>query len=332
VELKPLPPVAPAPGRRWLLALSGGGYRGLFTAQILKRLEEQVGPLHLVFDLIAGTSIGSILTLGLAHGMPAVDLVEFFQRDGLTIFPEQTLMRRVRNLLRAKYPATALTECLSGVFDGHDFGTLKTKVIVPAVSLTDSGPALFRTANGTQARSPETLRDAALASAAAPTYFPPHTIGAQQFVDGGLISNSPDLLAITEASAALGWPLSGLHLVSIGTTETPTGLAWQAKPGRWGILRWAWKLRLLEQMMAAQAKLSRESAHLTLSERFFAIDSIRGPDQNRVVGLDRASKEATQTLIAMADVAWEETLAHRGAMLEALKRHRRPAPDTKKAS
>jgi predicted acylesterase/phospholipase RssA len=315
--------MAPAPERRWLLALSGGGYRGLFTAQILARLEAEVGPLHKIFDLIAGTSIGSILALGLARGMPALELVEFFKTHGSAIFPELTPWQRLRNLWRSKYPANALASCLAGVFQSEDFATLKTRVIIPAVDLTDSGPALFRTKSGSQPASSAMLRDAALASAAAPTYFPPHSIGARQFADGGLIANSPDSVAMSEATAALGWPLTSIHLLSIGTTEIPSGLAWQAYPGNWGIVRWAWALRLINQMMAAQAKLARESAQLTLGRRYFAIDSIRSPDQNRVVGLDRASSNATQTLIGMADAAWDETRSREAAMIEALKRHAR---------
>jgi uncharacterized protein len=317
-----LPYIEPAPERRWVLALSGGGYRGLFTAQVLARLEAEVGPLHRIFDLMAGTSIGSILALGLASNVSAAELVAFFEREGEAIFPRLSLIQRVRTLVRSKYPSDALQTCLAGVFEGGGFETLKTRVIVPAVALTDSGPALFRTQNGAQARSSASLKDAALASAAAPTYFPPHTIGAQQYVDGGLIANSPDAVALVEATAVLGWPMGTVNMLSIGTTETPTGKAYQLKPRRWGILRWAWKLTLLEQMMAAQAKLARSSARLMLGSRFVAIDSIRGPDQSRVVGLDRASPQATQTLKAMADVAWDDIRANNPGLIEALKRRR----------
>jgi uncharacterized protein len=116
VVTKGLPEIAAAPERRWVLALSGGGYRGLFTAQVLQRLEAELQrPLHEVFDLIAGTSIGSILALALASGLPAAQLVEFFRREGAAIFPPLSLWQRVRVLFRSKYSSAALRSCLQGV-------------------------------------------------------------------------------------------------------------------------------------------------------------------------------------------------------------------------
>jgi patatin-like phospholipase/acyl hydrolase len=319
-----LPTITPAPERRWILALSGGGYRGLFTAQFLARLEAELGrPLHTVFDLMAGTSIGSILALGLARGLPAQELVEFFRREGEGIFPKATLWRRARQLFRSKYSAAALTGALETAFVRSSFATLNTQVIVPAVGLTDSGPVIFRSRNGALPASIESLHDAALASSAAPTYFPPHTIGEQHYVDGGLIANSPDALALIEATAVLGWPLRTLHLLSVGTTAIETGLPYQPHTARWGILRWGWKLRLLEQLMAAQAKLSRQSARTSLGSRFVHVDAIRGEAQDRMIALDRASEIATNTLFALADTAWQRFREHEGAALESLKLRRR---------
>ena len=319
-----LPRLATAPQRRWILALSGGGYRGLFTAQFLARLEEEIGrPLHSVFDLIAGTSIGSILALGLGKGVPASELVDFFTREGTSIFPAATLLRSARRLLRAKYSSQALSDALETALVRATFESLKTHVIVPAVNLTDSGPVVFRTRNGALPASTVPLHDAALASSAAPTYFPPHLIGTQPYVDGGLIANSPDSLAVVEATAVLGWRLDSLHLLSVGTTFVESGLAAIPKPEKWGFLRWGWSLQLLEQMMTAQAKLSRDTARLSLGSRFVGIDAVRGASQDRVIALDCATAAATQTLINMANVAWERTREKDSQALQALKLHRR---------
>lgn len=307
-----------------MLALSGGGYRGLFTAQFLARLETDLGrPLHTVFDLIAGTSIGSILALGLAGGMGAAHLVEFFERNGPSIFPPRPLWQRPLALLQPKYSAHALAAALRSALAASTFESLKTHVIVPAVGLTDSAPAMFRSRNGAFAASAERLSDAALASSAAPTYFPPHRIGSQYYVDGGLIANSPDAVALVEATAVLGWRLESIHLLSVGTTAVETGLPPPADVNRWGWLRWAWKRTLLEQMMAAQAKLARQSAQLSLGRRFLAVDAVRAELQDRAVALDRATPLATKTLLSLADAAWDKMTSAEPAVLEALKRHRR---------
>ena len=319
-----LPRLPTAPQRRWILALSGGGYRGLFTAQFLARLEQEIGrPLHSVFDLIAGTSIGSILALGLAKGVPASELVDFFTREGPSIFPAPTLLQSVRRLLRAKYSSQALSDALETALVRATFDSLETRVIVPAVNLTDSGPAVFRTRNGAQPASTVPLHDAALASSAAPTYFPPHLIGTQPYVDGGLIANSPDSLALFEATAVLGWRLDSLHLLSVGTTHVESGLSSLSKPANWGLLRWGWNLQLLEQMMTAQAKLSRDTARLSLGSRYIGIDAVRGASQDRVIALDLATTAATQTLMNMADVAWERAREKDAQALQAMKLHRR---------
>ncbi len=290
---------------------------------MLARLESELGrPLYRAFDLIAGTSIGSILALALARGVAAADLVDFFRREGSVIFPKATLWRSVQRWLHPKYSADAPKGSLEAALADGTFATLKTHVLVPAVALADSSPAVFRTQNGAQPASSVSLVDAALASSAAPTYFSPHTIGNQQYVDGGLIANSPDAMALTEANAVIGWPLSTLHVLSVGTTAVPTGQA--VEPGgHWGLLRWGWKLTLLEQMMAAQAKLSRDSARQSLGARFLAIDAVRAPEQDCVIGLDRASRVATQTLTAMADAAWERVRGEEAQVIELLKLHHR---------
>ena len=63
-----------------ILALSGGGFKGLYTAKVLERLEEELKvPVAQKFDLIAGTSIGGIIALALAYEIPSSQIVDFFQ-------------------------------------------------------------------------------------------------------------------------------------------------------------------------------------------------------------------------------------------------------------
>jgi patatin-like phospholipase/acyl hydrolase len=169
------------------------------------------------------------------------------------------------------------------------------------------------------------VSDAALASSAAPTYFQPHTVGQQHYVDGGLIANSPDSLAINEATAVLGWPVGTVHLLSVGTTYVEVGVAFKPKLAHWGIARWGYRLTLLEQMMSAQAKLSRDMAQRTLSGRFYQIDAMRSEDQNQSIALDRASPIATSTLLAMAQNSWHTTRGSAAGrtMLQSLSLHQK---------
>jgi len=79
-----------------ILTLSGGGYRGLYAAKVLADLEEQTNqPIGRYFDLIAGTSIGGIVALAVAHEIPMKDVVDMFVEHGQNIFKKQRLNRPV---------------------------------------------------------------------------------------------------------------------------------------------------------------------------------------------------------------------------------------------
>lgn len=95
-----------------ILSLSGGGYRGLYTATVLAELEEALGgtPLARSFDLITGTSVGGILALGLALEIPAARLAELFEHHGQQIFQRQFSFC---GYFRARYGSTSLRKLLS---------------------------------------------------------------------------------------------------------------------------------------------------------------------------------------------------------------------------
>jgi patatin-like phospholipase/acyl hydrolase len=70
-----------------ILSLSGGGFLGLYTVSVLAGLEEVVGgPIARHFDLLAGTSVGGIIALGLAAEIPAHTIKEAFEQNGTAIF------------------------------------------------------------------------------------------------------------------------------------------------------------------------------------------------------------------------------------------------------
>lgn len=310
-------------GRRWLLCLSGGGYRGLFTARVLAQLESEIGaPLHRAFDLVAGTSIGSILALGVAFGTPVEQLVALFEQHGRDIFPKRTLARAVGSLVRPRYATETLESLLAGKFDAKGFDRLKTLALVPAVNLTEARHHVFRSANGSAPASTCSLVDAALASAAAPTYFLPRIVDDVMYADGGLIANKPDTLAVIEALSVLRWDRLDVQVLSIGATAPLAGLPTSASPRRWGIVGWMWGAKLIEQMMSAQATLALDSARTLVPDQVVEIDVEQSQAQSEVVGLDRASPEATKTLNGLAESAWSRFIASpRGAqVVEELRR------------
>src|SRR5438067_651767 len=206
-----------------ILCLSGGGYRGLYTATLLEALEKEAQkPLAEVFDLIAGTSIGGILAIGLAAGVRAATLRECFEDNGGAIFPHfyqvrghNIFPRPSRGMLRRRYSVAGLRATIEAVFakapDIQVLEHLKAKVLIASVDVTNNGPRLF----GVDANSLSTpLLDVALATSAAPTYFPEHRFGTSIFVDGGLIANAPDVIALIHSLQSAAAPQ--IQMLSIG--------------------------------------------------------------------------------------------------------------------
>ncbi len=224
---------------RRLLALDGGGIRGVLTLAILREIERLVGqPLCEYFDYIAGTSTGAILATGLALGMSVDELTTFYRDTGPDMFERTRYLQRLNSL----YNNGPLERKLKEVFgEQTDLkpGRLKTLLLVVTRNVTTDSP--WPVSNNPEARYNDVARrDCNLrvplwqlvrASTAAPVYFPPEVIRfdpdnasrAFVFVDGGVTPyNNPAFLLFrfaTEPAYRLEWSRGErkLLLVSVGT-------------------------------------------------------------------------------------------------------------------
>src|SRR5450631_453675 len=133
-------------GRRFqILSLDGGGYPGIFSADLLASIEETQGT-HIVdhFDLIVGTSTGGIVALGLAAGKSPAEIVDFYVTYGPRIFPRPRL-RRIKWLFRAKYDARALSLALDAVLGDRRLLDARVPLVIPSYDLESSDVHLFKT-------------------------------------------------------------------------------------------------------------------------------------------------------------------------------------------
>ena len=227
------------PGPRRMLALDGGGIRGLLTLAMLKEIERQVGrPLGEYFDYIAGTSTGAIIASGLAKGMTVDELITFYRAAGTEMFQRTRYLARLNSL----YKDGPLQHQLKEVFGEHTDlkpGSLKTLLLVVTRNVTTDSP--WPISSNPEARYNDLTRgDCNLciplwklvrASPAAPIFFPPEVIQldpndeskAFVFVDGGVTPyNNPAFLLYrfaTDPAYRLNWPKGerNLLLVSVGT-------------------------------------------------------------------------------------------------------------------
>lgn len=294
------------------LALSGGGARGLYTACVLEGLEARAGvPLHRCFDLLAGTSIGGIIALGLAVGRSAREVRELVETASAVVFPRSGPLHRLRGLFRARYDSGPLRDVIEEVVGADTrLGDLRTPLLVPAVALTAGGVRVFRSAHhgAHAAQADMRLVDVALTTAAAPAMFPLVRVGDAEYVDGGLVAHAPDALALHEAQVFFGRRRDDVFMLGVGTTRDLSALAAGGQRSR-GLLFWMRENRLAEVVMGAQQGLAQGQVREALGNRYLVINSPRSRDQADTVAMDRSDPQAVATLKSMARHALEEAEA-----------------------
>lgn len=282
-----------------VLALSGGGYRGLYSAAILRQLEEALGaPLARHFDLICGTSAGGLLALGLADELPAASLQALFEENGTKIFDSRTGLRKLVGFwTRAKHSADGLTQVLQSTFGDTTIGDLKHRVLIPAVNYSTGKGQFFKTPHHPSFELDHrlTLVDAALATSAAPTYFPIARNPRGTFVDGGLVGNAPGLFGLHEIRTFFP---SGEHakvrVLSIGTMTNGATMPGGASLDR-GISQWGDSLFSLV-ISAQESSVDYMLRHI-LKQDYMSLDEKPTPDQSEdVKRLDMVTPAATNTL------------------------------------
>lgn len=219
-----------------ILSLDGGGYKGLYTACVLEKIEARRGRLVDHFDLIAGTSVGGLIALALAAGKSAAEIHAFFLDHGDDIFPQGNVFSRPYRKLRqivwgSKYRPGPLEAAVQKILGDTLFGDSLAYLCIPTLDLVTRAPYVFKTdhAPGLNRDSKRLMRDVARATSAAPTYFPAATFSAikgKQFIDGGLWANNPTLVAYTEALhyfVGEGRPYRDIAILSVGTVVEDPG-------------------------------------------------------------------------------------------------------------
>jgi len=231
-----------------ILSIDGGGIRGIIPASILAGLEQDVGrELHEIFDLVAGTSTGGIIALGIgttANGgrsySPA-DLVELYVENGPRIFAKN-LLTPVKSLIGPKYTPYALEEVLSKFFGTTELASALTPLLISSYDLAGQIPYFFKSHR--IADDPTfnwKATQIARATSAAPTFFPPLNLreNAKEhaLVDGGIFVNNPAMAAYAEARRLYA-DASEFVILSVGTGDRDDKITYHQAKG-WGLLGWA---------------------------------------------------------------------------------------------
>jgi hypothetical protein len=301
VQLLPLTRENVASGRMFrILALDGGGLRGAFTAAVLAKWDsmlEKRGGNEIIkhFDLVAGTSTGALLAIGLAVGRTPLEMLNFYRDEGPKIFPKD---RKLRHWLKSKHESSTLRATLESVLRGKTLSRDSCcRLVIPTVRANHGEAEAIVTAHSEDRKGFRDISavDAALASSAAPTYFDEAVvedpIARASYLDGGIWANNPVLPAIAEAVRYLKVPLDRIDVLSVGTLSSEADFTESLGGGKLG-----YASITADLFFAAQ-----EHAALTLATTF--------------LGLSRHYRVNQQTprAIPLDDKAAIEEMALRGS-------------------
>lgn len=258
-------------GIKRILCIDGGGIKGAMSAAYLAYIEEALGiNVADYFDLIAGTSTGGIIALGLGLGIPPKEILNLYKENGANVFGQDvsvglTIINRIwldlKQLFVRKYSSKNLRQELTTVLGNKKLGHSKNRLVIPVYSDTLPGPYLFKTAHHPRLRNDykQLAVDVAMATSAAPTYFSKHQIATgEELIDGGVWANNPIGVAALEAACVLNWEMSNVHILSLGCTTNIT-----TYPRHGGLLSLSGG-KIVKLLLDGQSHVSTATAKLLL--------------------------------------------------------------------
>jgi len=289
-----------------LLSIDGGGIKGFYSAIILQAFEKKYGPIGEYFDLISGTSTGSIIGASLSRGVSTDEIIEFYQKDGPQILPSNYSLLRGWRLIKqivfkSKYSNKKLRKSLETLVGDVVMDDAKTRLAISAVDLDTFRGFIFRTSHtGVQNRDGKLkMVDVIMASSAAPSYLPIVSVEgvSENLVDGALWANNPTMMGIIEALKFWVGPnkkYKKLAVLSLGNIDYNDG--WSTiKPRETSML--LWNKTLLSLTLNTATKSMEEMMEFIASEKLLKTEHyVRIANTGatsaykRQIGLDRTDK------------------------------------------
>lgn len=253
-----------------ILSVDGGGIRGVFPAHLLYCMKHRLGiNIEEHFDMIAGTSTGSIIAAAVACKIDPAKVLSMYREQGPKIFSRKKswLSAKYQQALENLYENEALITALEETFGDVRLGEISIPLLLPATDIGNGGVHVFKSAyQKDYTRDGNVLlHQAILASCSAPTYFNPTKVDEYLLADGGLWANNPSLAAVIDAQRRLNIELSDIRILSLGTGHAKT--CYGGNPNRkWGLLN-GWKGKeFISFMMSLQAQTTHNYLQLMLQE------------------------------------------------------------------
>jgi patatin-like phospholipase/acyl hydrolase len=232
-----------------ILSIDGGGIRGIVTEVLMQRLKATPGLEGFLeqVDLIAGTSTGGLLALGIARGLGLDEIHDLYVNDGPEIFDDSWLddLLDLGKLRGADYKIAPMRRVFKRVLgEETTLGQLRKRVLITAFDMDNEDPdemtrtwkpKLFHNFPGTGNDRHELAYKVGMYTAAAPTYFP----SVDGYIDGGVYANNPAMCALAQTRDKRYKPTPSLDEVVLLSLGTGTSLFYiRGKTLDWGYAQW----------------------------------------------------------------------------------------------
>ncbi|OLS36206.1 CBASS cGAMP-activated phospholipase [Bacillus sp. MRMR6] len=268
-----------------ILCIDGGGIRGIFAIAILRALEEELKrPISELFDMVAGTSTGSIIAASAALNKNMSEIQESYKQFGEKIFVRQAKI----GLFKSVYSDRYLRFLLKKAFGNTQLADIEKPLLIPAVDLTHGKPFIHRSNYGHPGSDELTIQlwNSVLSSCSAPVYFPPNNVDNKYLsIDGGLWANNPSLVCLTEAVDFFQTDMNDIKIMSLGTGLQKIDFTIDHEK-YWGVRHWLPfhfpSMKITPKLLDLALHLSSESVSyhckLLLKENYLRINEDLGEE------------------------------------------------------
>lgn len=270
-----------------IISIDGGGIRGIVPATILQQLvsDPKLKDFIEKADLIAGTSTGGLLALGIAKGMLPKEMQEIYVKKGEEIFDDSVWddIRDLGGLMGADYDIDNLKKVLKEIFGRTKLKSLKKNVLVTAFDLDNNSkkdntrswkPKIFHNYKGENSDREEYVYKVGLYTSAAPTFFP----SVDGYIDGGVFASNPSMCALsqTQDKRYFSTPpkFDEVVLLSIGTGTSLNYI--EGETHDWGYARWI--KPLISLMMDGVNDIADYECKQILRDNYFRIAPVFPPN------------------------------------------------------
>lgn len=291
-----------------VLSIDGGGIRGVFPAKYLALIESDTGnKINEYFDLIVGTSTGGIIALALSVGIAAEDIENLYVKNAKNIFKKKLIGKmfgkKVSMFLGCLYDNKMLAKLLKETFQEYKIIDADTMLCIPSIEHSKAMPKVYKTPHNNLFHMDKDMYmwQVALATSAAPFYFPPACdIDDGCKLDGGLWANNPVNVAIAEA-VFHKIPLDKIKVLSVGTGDQMYTASNNVAESS-GLVNW--KTNIVDLTMNAQSYSADNMAKYLIGNENLTRINFQSPIK---LDLDSVEEENIKILQHEADAMFKKT-------------------------